>query len=365
MKSCFKLIAILILFSIPIYSIAGEAEKDLIKDASKYLFSPSDKQGEEGMQGILDYSKRRIVNDTENAKPNQISCPKCNRVFPEEFNFCPYDGTRLSGHLSENSSIETNSGTTVSGNSITNSLGMKFIFIPPGSFLMGSPIGESHRKNNELQHKVTISKGFYIGESEVTIGQWIAITGEHPFTNPKSKWGKENYPAMGISWYQVQKYIKKLNLLDKTKKYRLPTEAEWEYACRAGSEDAYSWGDVPNCDKANYGNFHGDARKQRRCVKHISSMGLAPGPVPVKNFPPNAWGLYDMHGNVYEWVQDYIGNYSDQPQINPTGPSAGRSRVIRGGYWGTYAFQCRSAERSSYTPDSKIPGFRLILMIKN
>jgi formylglycine-generating enzyme required for sulfatase activity len=362
MKLCYSLITFLLLFSAVNLSVAGEAEKQLIKDAAKYLYSPSDKDGQEGMDGILDYSKKRVLGDTGAQSQNQGKCPQCGRLFPADYKFCPYDGKPLDSH-SHSSSEAGSYSSTAKNESITNFMGMKFVFIPSGSFTMGSPIGESHRRKDELQHEVTISKGFYMGETEITIGQWKQVRGENPVLG--KKWNGDEYPVIGVSWYDAQKFIKKLNSLDKDYNYRLPTEAEWEYACRAGSEDAYSWGDMPRCEKANYGNFHGSAPHQRRCVKYIRSIGLSPGPVPGKKFPPNAWGLYDMNGNVREWVHDYKRSYPEEPQIDPTGPESGSSRVLRGGYWGIYAHDCRCAKRSGQKPDVRYGGFRLVLAASN
>lgn len=363
MKLYYSLIVFVLLFSVINLSIANEGKKQLIKDAAKYLYSPSDEHGKEGMDGILDYSKKRIFDDTHDELQSQGKCPQCNRNFSADYKYCPYDGKLLDKHFN-NISSETKSFSSTGKNiSITNSMGIKYVFIPPGSFTMGSPIGESHREENELQHEVTISKGFYMGEAEINIGHWRQVMGENPVLG--NAWNSDELPVFSVSWYDVQKFIKKLNALDKDYNYRLPTEAEWEYACRAGSKDAYSWGDMPHCEKANYENFHGQASQQTRCVKYIRSIGLSRGPLPGKNFPPNVWGLYDMNGNVREWVYDYIGSYPKHLQTDPTGPESGSYRVLRGGSWGDLEGSCRCANRSAQKPDVRFGGFRLVLVGAN
>jgi formylglycine-generating enzyme required for sulfatase activity len=193
-----------------------------------------------------------------------------------------------------------------------NSVGMKFVWIRPGHFLMGSPKGEPGRYDNETQHKVTLTKAFYMGVYTVTQEQWKAVVGRVP-TPPR---GKKNLPAETVSWDDCQEFIKKLRERDK-KPYRLPTEAEWEYACRAGTTTPYYFGDSLSARQANFGKF----------MKGASRLSTTP----VGSFPPNAWGLYDMHGNVWQWCQDWFGDYPPGDVVDPQGPKAGAERVLRGG----------------------------------
>jgi formylglycine-generating enzyme required for sulfatase activity len=166
----------------------------------------------------------------------------------------------------------------------TNSLGMKFVWIPPGSFAMGSPKEEKNRKANETQHKVTLTKGYYMGVYTVTKEEWKAVMGDTPSPDK----GKKNLPVETVSWLDCQDFIKSLQEKDK-KPYRLPTEAEWEYACRAGTTTPFYFGDTISTKQATFGK---------------GKKGYSPlNTTPVRSFPANAWGLYDMHGNVWQWCQ--------------------------------------------------------------
>jgi formylglycine-generating enzyme required for sulfatase activity len=198
--------------------------------------------------------------------------------------------------------------------SFTNSLGMTFVLIPAGTFQMGSPPGEAGRFDDERRHQVTISRPFYLQTTQVTQGQWERVMGHNPSFFKKC--GKD-CPVERVSWHDAQAFIARLNHMEKTDEYTLPTEAEWEYACRAGSTTRFSFGD----DAAKLGDY----------AWHGGNSGGTPRPVGQKK--PNAWGLYDMHGNVWEWCLDWYGPYPDRPVTDPTGPDVGQFRVLRGGSW--------------------------------
>ncbi len=243
------------------------------------------------------------------------------------------------------------------GKKLTNSLGMEFVYIPPGSFMMGSPVNEDGRDNDETQHRVTLSRGYYMQTMEVTQGQWERVMGSNPshFKNC----GK-NCPVEKVSWEDCQEFIGKLNRMEGTGKYRLPTEAEWEYAARAGSQTRFFWGDDAECKKMMYENDVGSS--EDKCVAYVRSRGLsADSTAPVSSYPPNDWGLYDMHGNVWEWCQDWKADYPSGSVTDPTGPDSGSARVDRGGGWSSGAGDCRSAGRSRSTPGARgcDLGFRL------
>jgi formylglycine-generating enzyme required for sulfatase activity len=231
---------------------------------------------------------------------------------------------------------------------VTNSFGMKFVPIPAGTFMMGSPKDEPGRFNDETQHEVTISKRFYMQTTEVTQGQWKAVMGNNP---SYFKDCGDDCPVERVSWNDIQEFIKKLNQRGEGT-YRLPTEAEWEYAARAGTTSAYSWGNSADCSKANYGNFILTQECERNPGKTM----------PVGSFAPNTWGLYDMHGNVWEWCQDWYGSYPSGAVTDPTGPDSGSYRVLRGGSWYYDARHCRTADRGDNSPGdrSSSSGFRLV-----
>ena len=224
----------------------------------------------------------------------------------------------------------------------TNSIGMKFVYVSPGTFIMGSPTDEPGRDSDERQHRVTLSKDFYIQITEVTQRQWQAIMGHNPshFKNCGN-----NCPVETVSWNDCQEFIRRLNQKEKANKYRLSTEAEWEYACRAGSTTPFYYG-IDQSMLSNHA-WYGDVSRK--------------GTRPVGQKKPNAWGLYDMHGNVWEWCQDWYGEYPTGYVIDPKRPSSGSSRVLRGGGWSNNARYCRSANRGRDNPDNRnyFYGFRL------
>jgi formylglycine-generating enzyme required for sulfatase activity len=191
--------------------------------------------------------------------------------------------------------------------SVTNSLGMEFVRIPAGRFQMGSTSGDG---DEQPVHRVEITQPFYLGTTEVTQSQWESVMGNNP-----SRFKGANRPVEQVSWEEVQTFIEKLNAREPGVTYRLPTEAEWEYAARAGTTTAYSFGDSAG-DLDEYAWYGGNTGGQTH---------------PVGQKPANGWGLYDVHGNVWEWVQDWYGEYPSSPQGNPSGPPSGASRVVRGG----------------------------------
>ncbi len=236
------------------------------------------------------------------------------------------------------------------GRLFTNEFGMKFVYIPPGTFIMGSPVDEQYRNNDEDLHPVTLTKGFFMQTTEVTQRQWKALMGGNP--SKFSSCGGD-CPVEMVSWNDVQVFIKKLNAAAKGRTYRLPTEAEWEYACRAGTKTPYYFGDVLSAEQANYNG-------------HLTLPGSPRGrnrnsTVPVAGFAPNAFGLYDMHGNVFEWCHDWYGKYPEGLATDPGGAEKGLSKVCRGGGMSSYAKRCRSANRTKHLPDywNFYIGFRL------
>lgn len=227
-----------------------------------------------------------------------------------------------------------------------NGMSFKMIRIPAGKYLMGSPSDEKGRGEYEIIHLVKLD-AFWLGETEVTQGLWKAVMGNNP--SGLIDCG-DDCPVETISWHDTQKFIQKLNESIPGGGFRLPTEAQWEYACRAGSTAAYSWGNAANCAMANYGYY-----EDCKGVNTEKTMK-------VGSFPPNKWGLYDMHGNVWEWCQDRYGRYLwKNAQKNPPGPSNGMDRIVRGGSWAHNPRNCRSASRNEGHPG--LPylhfGFRL------
>ena len=243
---------------------------------------------------------------------------------------------------------------------ITNGIGMEFRLIPAGSFLMGSPDSDREARDFEKpQHRVTISRPFYLARHEVTQAQWEAVMGSNPYTLDRSNpyYGlpgmaeritRPDHPAT-VSWNDAQRFIARLNEREGGNRYRLPTEAEWEYAARAGTTTAYSFGD--------------NAAELGRYAWYGEDFATG-GTHPVGRKAPNPWGLYDIHGNAWEWVRDWYdpAYYANSPATDPQGPEQGGERVVRGGSWHTTATSWRTAFRRGYVPDYRgiSIGFRLL-----
>jgi formylglycine-generating enzyme required for sulfatase activity len=206
---------------------------------------------------------------------------------------------------------------------------MDFILIRPGSFTMGSYKGPVNTETPA--HKVTLTKPFYLGKYEVTQEQWEKVMGNNP-----SHFKGAKKPVEKVTWNNCRSFIKKLQEKVPGQTFRLPTEAEWEYACRAGTRGDYCYGD----DKGSLGEF----------AWYNSNANNTTHPVGEKK--PNAWGLYDMHGNVWEWCADMHGNYTTSAVVDPQGPPEGSRRVLRGGVWNIGAIGCRVASRIGLGPDT-------------
>ncbi len=213
---------------------------------------------------------------------------------------------------------------------VTNSIGMKFTFIPPGMFVMGSPAEETSRKSDETQFSVKLTKGFYMAVTPTTQAECERVTGKNP-----SRFRGADRPVENVSWRDCLSICETLSIDGKP--YRLPTEAEWEYACRAGTQTAFCSGD----DQTSLGTVG---------FYSVNSGGQTHK---VAELQPNAWGLHDMHGNVLEWCADWYGPYPNAPMTDYRGPDSGKHRVLRGGSWGVNAGSCRSATRDSARPRSQ------------
>ncbi len=238
---------------------------------------------------------------------------------------------------------------------LSDTVNLDMIWIEPGTFTMGSPKGELDRDYDEAQHQVTLTKEYWLGKYEVTQAQYETVMG----TNPS--WYKgADLPVEMVSWFGAKEFCAKLTSVAKASgklpegyEFTLPTEAQWEYACRAGTTTALNNGEnlsneekCPEMDEV--GCYDGNSNEMTH---------------PVGQKKPNAWGLYDMHGNVWEWCLDWNGDYPETAVVDPTGPDTGVSRVLRSGSWGGYATYCRSAFRNCKSPDTynRYYGFRVAL----
>ena len=246
---------------------------------------------------------------------------------------------------------------------ITNAIGMKLTLIPAGKFMMGSPAAEAERDDEELQHEVAISKPFYLGVYEVTQGQYEKVMGKNPAHFRQGG----DYPIEQVRLAEALTFCRNLSDLPAEKKagrvYRLPTEAEWEYACRAGATTVFHFGNALSSKQANFNGLYpyGDAPKGDKLQKTTK----------VGSYTPNAWGLYDMHGNVAEWCSDWYDPdyYKSSPKQDPRGPAKGVLKtdyedffyVVRGGCWLDEARACRAAYRFRLQPSEQYRwvGFRV------
>jgi uncharacterized protein (TIGR02996 family) len=253
---------------------------------------------------------------------------------------------------------------------VVNSLGMRLALIPPGRFRMGSPSSEKERKKDEgPAHEVEITRAFYLGVFPVTQGQWLRVRVTNPSCFCATGSGRErvkgldtsDFPVEQVSWGDAQAFLAKLTALPEEKEagwsYRLPSEAEWEYACRGGASSStpFCFGKSRSSTQANfnspypYGGAEKGTNLRRTC--------------PVGSYRPNAWGLFDLHGNVWEWCSDWFDRnyYGQSPAQDPLGPSYAFSRVLRGGCWGAGGQYCRAARRGRFPPSyrSYFLGFRV------
>ena len=238
---------------------------------------------------------------------------------------------------------------------LSDTVDLELIWIEPGTFTMGSPNNELGRYSNETQHQVTLIQGYWLGKYEITQAQYEAVMGKNP-----SDFKGDDLPVEQVNWNDAKDFCAKLTATEKAAgrlpegyEYTLPTEAQWEYACRAETTTALNSGKnlsdkykCPEMDEVGWYSYNSSEQT------HSVGQKL-----------PNAWGLYDMHGNVWEWCLDFYGDYPASPVTDPTGPSTGSDRVVRGGGWDQNASCCRSAYRNSFNPDAywHYFGFRVAL----
>ena len=253
------------------------------------------------------------------------------------------DGTRF--YRAVSSQVSTNLVTT------------NMVWIAPGSFMMGSPSTEVDRATDETQHTVTLTQGFYIGKYLVTQAEFLDVMGVNPSFFNGGVFGNDlNRPVEQVYWFSAVAYCAQLTQTEQQAghlppgwAYRLPTEAEWEYACRAGTTTRFSYGDDPGyAQLVNYAWYGKNSTNSTQAVGHKA---------------PNPWGLYDVHGDIFEWCQDWYGGYPTSPVVDPQGPASGSAKVFRGGAWDQAGQFCRSAGRYSTDPATRFPdvGFRLVL----
>lgn len=230
-------------------------------------------------------------------------------------------------------------------------LTQRFRWIEPGTFQMGSAETEKQRDEDESLHEVTITNGYWLADTTCTQALWMALMKD----NPSKFKDNDNNPVETVSWKEVQQFIDKLNTKYPGLEARLPSEAEWEYACQAGSTTAFSFGDTITPEQVNYNGNHPYADGKKGLYRECT--------VEVKSLPANLWGLFEMHGNVWEWCADWFGDYPSNSMIDPIGSDNGVFRVRRGGSWGSDGWDARSAYRSRYQPANRImfTGFRLAL----
>jgi formylglycine-generating enzyme required for sulfatase activity len=248
--------------------------------------------------------------------------------------------------------------------SLANSFGMPFVLVPAGTFEMGSPLEEDgHRANEGPRHEVVIGQPFYMSAAVVTQRVYQMVTGQAPSKFNAGNGGGWDHPVEMVSWDDAAAFCRRMSELPDERAakrtYRLPTEAEWEYACRAGKADApFAHGETFGADQGNF-----DTRHPYGNVPAGTPVGRTTA---VDHFPPNAWGLYDTHGNVWQWCQDWYGEgyYAKSAARDPAGPPEGQFRVLRGGSWRNQGSACRAAYRNALAPYMRdsATGFRVVLV---
>lgn len=228
--------------------------------------------------------------------------------------------------------------------------GMVLVAVRPGSVMIGSVDEESGRNDDEYLHRVTFPQLFYMGQREVTQSEWTRVMG----SNPSRFHACERCPVEQVDFFRVNDFLSRLNAGNAAVRFRLPTEAEWEYACRAGASTPFSTGAQISASQANIDTRFGAAGPEDGAAYDKT---LAAG-----KFPPNKWGLYDMHGNVWEWTNDWYGPYVPKQEINPAGPASGQRKVVRGGAWNAGPASARCGLRASRLPQDKGAdlGFRVV-----
>jgi len=277
----------------------------------------------------------------------------------------------------------------------TNSLGMKLVKIPAGEFTMGAPAGEEGRSEVETQRQVQITKPYYLGQHEVTVGQFRKFVTETGYRTtlerdakpgfgfepsldaieilPKFNWkntgfGTDEHPVVNLSWEDCVAFCKWLSEKEK-QTYTLPTEAQWEYACRAGTKTRYSTGDTEESLKG-YANISDAAflSKYKNATWSIEWSDGHPFSAPVGSLKPNPWGLHDMHGNAWEWCSDWYSPdyYKESPAADPTGPKTGEKHIVRGGAFTNRNRYIRSADRDAERPGYRynFTGFRVVRVME-
>jgi formylglycine-generating enzyme required for sulfatase activity len=223
---------------------------------------------------------------------------------------------------------------------------MKLIYVPPGEFAMGSPPDEPGRESGETQTRVRLTRGYYLAATEVTQTQWQIVMSDNPsFTKGP------DLPVENVSYIKTVEFCEALSRKE-GRKYRLPTEAEWEYACRAGTTTPFWTGKALTTDQANFDGTMLEPNAPPGKDRVLTT--------PAASFPPNPWGFCDMHGNVWEWCANFYGAYPGGEVADPAGPATGTLMALRGGSWRSKAADCRSASRYKDQPASaaKHVGFR-------
>jgi formylglycine-generating enzyme required for sulfatase activity len=293
-------------------------------------------------------SARRLIN-----KPNARSSHLGFRLALVKVETGLFGSKEKKAHLPN--SVNSEAGIFGPTHKVESADNLEMIWVKPGTFMMGSPPNEKGRHKDETQHRVTLTKGFYLGRYEVTQAQWNRVMGSNP-----SKFKGAGRPVEQVSWNGVRSFCRKLSEMERQAgrlppgmAYQLPTEAQWEYACRAGTTTAFSWGNDIDKSKGNY-NWHRDYNTGND-FKQTRNVG---------QYAANPWGFHDMQGNVWEWCADWYGNYPGGAVLDPVGPKRGSNRVRRGGAWGYGWPALRSAERHYYSPSTRGNdfGFRISLL---
>jgi formylglycine-generating enzyme required for sulfatase activity len=251
---------------------------------------------------------------------------------------------------------------TEQAKALANSVGIRFVLLPPGTFTMGGSESDYERRVNEQPaHEVVLTQPFYLSTHLVTQAEYQAVLKHNPSRFHIGDGGGPTHPVESVSWNDATEFCRLLSEMPDERrarrKYRLPTEAEWEYACRGGTATSFSHGESLAAAQANFDASRGD--------NPAAITRTTPGTTPVGTFPANMYGIFDMHGNVWEWCADWYDEaaYKETALRDPVGPSTGKFRVLRGGSWKNGADRCRAAYRNALAPHQRdsATGFRVVM----
>ena len=321
---------------VPLCANCGQGDKDLTSADVAAIYAKADSLWNKQDKGVHEISE--VINLCEQVLANRekLQTTEDGKLLIGKTYYLIGQAYNAKNDAMADSSQGPHTG-TVKTLSLTDEIKIDMIYCEPGEFMMGSPYDEEGRDSDETLHRVTLTRGFWMSKCEINQAQWECIMNKNPSKFKSSK----SLPVDSVSWNDCKEFIRRLNAKIDCGA-RLPTEAEWEYACRAGTKTAFFWGNSLNGRRANCnGDFPCATRERGPYLRR---------PTPPGHYSPNPWGFFDMHGNMYEWCEDRCGDYPSGDVTDPVCTTYGKCRVLRGGCWYFGARFCRSANRIKNNP---------------